>query len=125
MRNMKGRTINKTLRTQHRQRVREATERGPRGLHQLSKWARKEAQNGVIPALKRAGAPDAQTFDEKADLLREALFPKPPQADLSDIGRRTTELIDFPAITDGEVTEAIQRAPADKAPGPDGILNRV
>lgn len=52
--------------------------------------------------------------------------PQPPQADLSDIeGAGTTNQIPFPPINQQEVRDAIKRAPPDKAPGGDGIPNRV
>jgi hypothetical protein len=62
---------------------------------------------------------------EKAEYLRDVLFPKPPEADLADLGRLHPEPIKFPAISAREVSETIQRAPPNKAPGPDGIPNHV
>jgi hypothetical protein len=53
-------------------------------------------------------------------------FPQPPQADLSDIDLSLfPNQLTFPAISQQEVVDAIKRAPPDKAPGEDGILNRV
>jgi hypothetical protein len=53
-------------------------------------------------------------------------FPQPPQADLSDIDSSLfPSQLTFPAISQQEVVDAIKRAPPDKAPGEDGIPNRV
>ncbi|KAJ5636972.1 hypothetical protein N7490_006851 [Penicillium lividum] len=70
----------------------------------------------------------AETNEQKAELLQEVFFPKPPEADLSDIRQQThtsSNQIPFPPVTEQEVRDAIQRTPPDKAPGPDGLPNRV
>lgn len=66
-------------------------------------------------------------MEAKVQVLRETFFPKPLAADLSDIGisRPPPEPIDFPLITEHEVRRAIRQAPAEKAPGADGIPNKV
>ncbi|GMG55441.1 unnamed protein product [Aspergillus oryzae var. brunneus] len=78
----------------------------------------------TIPTLIGPHGP-ADTTEAKAETLREAFFPEPPPADLSDIERRVQPAqIDFPEITE-EIAKAIRRAPPDKAPGPDAIPNKV
>ena len=69
----------------------------------------------------------AKSFDEKAEMLRNTFFPPPPVADLTDIeGFVYPTEADCPLlITEAEVETAIRRPKADKAPGPDGIPNRI
>ncbi|OOQ86154.1 putative reverse transcriptase [Penicillium brasilianum] len=127
-RNAKGRVIGKAMKKGFRQWVRETVERGPRGLWKVSKWARTRDQGSTssnIPTLHSQEGP-AETNQQKVDLLRQVFFPQPPQADLSDIDSSSPpNQITFPAISQQEVIDAIKRAPPDKAPGEDGIPNRV
>ena len=60
-------------------------------------------------------------------MLKAKLFPPPPPADLSDIpGLFSPAAADCPmTITNDEVIANIQRLKSDKAPGPDGITNRI
>jgi hypothetical protein len=68
----------------------------------------------------------AESNEEKAQVLREVFFPRPPDADLDDIARtRVKQQLQFPPISEQEVTDVIRRAPPDKAPGPDELPNRV
>ena len=69
----------------------------------------------------------ADMFDENAEMLKSIFFPAPPPADLSDI-----EGSFYPAsphcpmiITRSEVSKALHQLKPDKAPGPDGISNRI
>ena len=69
----------------------------------------------------------ADTFDEKAEMLKSIFFPASPPADLSDI-----EGSFYPAsphyliiINKSEVSKALHRLKPDKAPRPDGISNIV
>jgi hypothetical protein len=78
-----------------------------------------------MPPLKTADG-IAKSTDEKVQALREAFFPAPPTADLSDItGRERENQINFPPTTRQELADAIRRAPPNKAPGADGIPNRI
>ena len=78
-----------------------------------------------IPTLKGDGVL-AETNQQKADLLRHVFFPQPPQADLSDIDSTSPpNQLTFLAISQQEIIDVIKRAPPDKAPGEDGIPNRV
>ncbi|KAI9037099.1 putative RNA-directed DNA polymerase from transposon X-element, partial [Aspergillus affinis] len=126
VRNRKGKVLAKALRQGHRSWVRKATESGPRGMWKSAKWARsREARGGLIPTLKTDGGL-AETAEQKVEAFRKAFFPEPPPADLSDIPTaRIPPQIDFPDLTEHEVLRCIRRAPPDKAPGPDGIPNKV
>jgi exonuclease III len=63
---------------------------------------------------------------EKADLLARQFFPPPPQANLDDLRRYDyPEPVRVPEFRDHEVLSALRSVKADKAPGPDGITNRV
>ncbi|KAJ5642579.1 hypothetical protein N7490_006579 [Penicillium lividum] len=126
-RNKKGKVIGRALRQGFRTWIKDTIKDGPRGLWRVSKWARnREASGGVIPALKKMDDQLAESNEEKAQVLREAFFPRPPQADLDDIARaKVKQQLQFPPISEQEVTDLIRRAPPDKAPGPDEIPNRV
>ena len=69
----------------------------------------------------------ANTFIEKADVLKKTFFPAPLEADLRDL----ENYIYPPAknclirITKQEVLTAIHQSKADKAPGPDSIPNQL
>ena len=60
-------------------------------------------------------------------MLKDLFFPPPPNADLRDIeGFVYPEEAECPLlISTTEVETAIRRSSADKAPGPDGIPNRI
>jgi hypothetical protein len=124
-RNHKTRLVRKILRNGHRQRVQEMTE-DDRGLWKLSKWARNRSTGpATTPTLESQGQ-SMRTPEAKAAAFRETFFPRPPPADLSDIETFLyPEGLPFPPVTVEEVRHAIKRAPADKAPGDDGIPNRV
>jgi ribonuclease HI len=129
IRNRKGKVISKSLQRSHRKRVQQTVDQGPRGMWRIAKWARSRAggQAGIIPTLCQ-GDRVAETAEQKVNLLREAFFPPPPVADLSNIENRiydTSQDITFPEINEHEITKAIQKAPPDKAPGPDTIPNKV
>ena len=69
----------------------------------------------------------ANSFEEKAEMLKNSFFPPPPDADTEDIqGFTYAEPKPCPlVITEMEVVEAIRRPKADKAAGPDGVPNRI
>jgi ribonuclease HI len=128
-RNQKGRVVKRALRAGFREFVKDAISQGPQGLWRMSKWARNrgQEQSSIMPPLKTADD-IAESTDEKVQALREAFFPAPPIADLSDIDESSTrnrQQIPFPAITEQELADAIRRAPPNKAPGADGIPNKV
>lgn len=126
-RNRKGRHIQKTLRSAHRQRVEEASA-SQSGLWKLVKWAknRHAPSSACTPSLATPDGGLAEGPGEKAEVLRQSFFPPPSQADLSDIqGYQYPEPIDCPAITASEIKKAVRTAAPNKAPGADGITNRV
>ncbi|KAJ5953702.1 hypothetical protein N7454_000598 [Penicillium verhagenii] len=110
-RNKKGKIIKKALQQGYRSWIQDTIKEGPGGLWKVSKWARNRGQAGgssVIPALQRPDGTLAETNEQKAALLH-----------------RTHNQIEFPPFTEQEVRDAINRTPPDKAPGPDGLPNRV
>ena len=60
-------------------------------------------------------------------MLKSTHFPPPVEADLDDLaGFQYPQEIDMPSeLTITEVTQAILFTAKDKAPGPNGILNRI
>ncbi|KAJ5849228.1 hypothetical protein N7534_007917 [Penicillium rubens] len=101
-----GRQSAKVANEAHKERARNTT---PRATH--------------TPTL-REGDREYVTAEEKADILREVLFPPTPTADLSDLeGYDYPVAVNAPLITSDEVMHAIQRSASYKAPGPDGIPN--
>ncbi|KAK9445095.1 hypothetical protein VB005_01558 [Metarhizium brunneum] len=126
-RNKKGRHIQKLLRNSHRQRVEEASS-AKNGLWKLVKWAknRQDISPACTPALAKPDGTLVHRPEEKAELLRQAFFPPPCQADLSDIsGYQYPPSIECPDITLPEIEKAMRRAAPNKAPGADGIINGV
>jgi hypothetical protein len=99
-------------------------------MWRIAKWARNRGgQAGIIPTLHQEGR-TAETAEQKVNLLHETFFPPPPPADLSDIesqmhNHNISQDIAFPEINEHKITKAIQKAPPDKAPGPDIIPNKV
>ncbi|EKG09293.1 Endonuclease/exonuclease/phosphatase [Macrophomina phaseolina MS6] len=127
MRNRKGRLIQKALQQEHRTKI-EAAATKENGIWRLAKWAqyRETDQSSHMPALRKPDLTYAEQPKEKLDTLREAFFPKHPQADLSDIeGFVYPQEVPWPDITEEEVRLAVQRAKPWKAPGPDGIPNGI
>jgi hypothetical protein len=63
---------------------------------------------------------------EKAEVFRRTFFPRPLAADLEDMqDAQYAGQIDLPPITEKEILEAIKLTSPLKAPGPDGLPNRV
>jgi hypothetical protein len=70
----------------------------------------------------------AQTHEEKICALQKTFFPPPPPADISDLSQR----IQYPLpvlcskeITVEQIRTAVRCTAPNKAPGPDGLTNRV
>jgi hypothetical protein len=82
-----------------------------------------------MPPLRRSDRePFKWSNEEKAELLRENLFPMPPQADLSDLTAPHVEReqLNIPSEISAEtVARTISRLPNGKAAGPDGIPNEL
>jgi ribonuclease HI len=126
-RNRKGRHIQKVLRSAHRHRVEEASA-SDSGLWKLVKWAknRHTTASTCTPALTKPDGGLACQAEEKAETLRQSFFPRPRQADLSDInGYEYPQPIECPEITMPEIEKAVRRAAPNKAPGTDNIPNGI
>ena len=125
----KQKIIQKAKRTNFRQEISKATET-PQGLWRLAKWAKDKSrlsrEVSKMPMLK-FNDQVADTFDQKAEMLKGVFFPAPPPADLSDIEGSfyPTSPHCLIIITKSEVSTALSRLKSDKAPGPDGISNRI
>jgi hypothetical protein len=127
-RKTKARTIMKVLRTAHREKVAAASD-SPEALWKLTKWARgrETLPLSVIPPIQCPQTKREVTeASEKAEVFRRTFFPRPPVADLRDThGVQYTGQISQPPITKKEILEVIRSASPLKAPGPDGLPNRV
>ena len=79
-----------------------------------------------IPTLNNG---QASSNAEKTTVFQTTFFPPPPPADLRDIHEEQNEYPDpvqcIPTVTMQQLTRAIEKLPPDKAPGPDGITNRL
>lgn len=127
-RNRKTRVVRKALRQAHRDKV-EMAAASPESLWRIAKWARNRGNQppSVTPTIKCPNTnEEAVRPEEKASLLRDTFFPKPPEADLNDLeNAEYHDQIPMPNITEKEILDAIQAAAPLKAPGPDGIPNKV
>ena len=126
-RNRKGRHIQKILRNTYRHRVEEASA-SESGLWKLVKWAanRHMVASACTPALIKPDGELACQAEEKAETLRQSFFPRPLQADLSDInGYEYPQPIECPEITMPEIKKAVRKAAPNKAPGTDNITNGI
>ncbi|KAL6152343.1 hypothetical protein ACJQWK_05935 [Exserohilum turcicum] len=127
-RNHKARVIRKAMTQMHRDRVEEAAQ-SPEKLWKLATWAktRDRVAPRVTPAIRHPTTEHEVTEPaDKATLFRHAFFPAPPAADLTDIqDAEYSGQIEFPAVTEKEVRDAIRAAAPFKAPGPDSIANRT
>lgn len=122
----KKRTIDKTLRDEHRDRISEI--KNMEQVWKIAKWAKNRGipRTTFTPAIKdREGNPQ-NTTQNKADALRNSFFPIPPPADTSDIDNATYQPpMAAPDIAEHETLQAIKRTGPWKAPGPDQIPNKV
>jgi hypothetical protein len=101
----------------------------PDGIWKLTRWARKRGENTVVTTPVLRNPRTGETYSEpqdKADLLRETFFLAPPEVDLDDIGTTPYQnQITLPPIKEWEMRQAIAGSRPMKAPGPDGIINRI
>ena len=83
------------------------------------------ATSSLIPTLDDHAA----THEDKVETLTRTFFPPPPPADLTDIAWSNRDFplpVPYePSITVEQIQAAVRRAAPKKAPGPDGISNRV
>jgi len=99
-------------------------------IWKMAKYARRREINQIEPeyfgTIQREDRV-ATKVEEKAGLFREECFPPPPQADLADLDNHQyrAQLIINIEISEEEMLTASGRTKPDKAPGPDGITNRV
>lgn len=126
---VKKKIIARAKRGEFRRNMREATE-SPEKIWKLARWAKNKSHAPKeIPKMPTLcdGEQSAITFDEKINMLKKHLFPAPSEPDLSDMENPTypAELNCPLIITPEEIIRAINRQSPDKAPGPDGIPNRV
>ena len=83
------------------------------------------ATSSLIPTLDDG---QAAIHEDKVDTFTWTFFPRPPPADLTDIAQLKDHPHPVPyepCITIEQIRTAAQRAAPKKAPGPDGISNRV
>ena len=68
-----------------------------------------------------------ETAEGKAELLFQTHFPPPPVVDLSDIDEYEypASILDGPELTSREFSRALRKTPPDRAPGPNGVPNRI
>lgn len=124
----KARIIRKALKQGHREAIEKAAE-SPESLWRIAKWARNRENHtpNITPELQHPITGHKATKpEEKAELLKETFFPRPPDANLDDLEDITyTGQIPIPPITVQEVEDTIHNVPSLKAPGPDKIPNLV
>ena len=126
-RNRKGRSVKRILRDNHRQRVTEASA-SDSGLWKLVRWAKNRhvMVPTCTPELRKPDGGLAQEASEKAETLRQSFFPPPPTAELLDTADyEYPEAIECPEVTTTEIVRAVRAAAPNKAPGTDGITNKV
>ena len=123
----KGKIVARHGRDTFRETV-EGAGRSDKSLFLLAKWARNRSSTSdeVVPPL-RGPQGEAATAREKAELLFQAHFPPPPVVDLSDMDgfEYPLPIEDGPRLTAEEVLRALKKPSQDKAPGPNGVPNRV
>ena len=94
-----------------------------KSIYQIKNYITNTHISTFIPTLEEG----AETTEQKFHELKKAFFLKPPAASLVDIGASTypQEVPYEPQITIRQIREAVNKLAPDKAPGPDGITNRV
>src|SRR4051812_30782060 len=121
-------TIRKAKRKEFREHIATATDT-PQGLFRLAKWARLKAgrprELPQLPRLLVERRNESQeivtvkldTLSEKLDALRKRFFPKPKEADLTDIdpGLHPAPIHINEEIGEKEIRDALQHVTNDKA----------
>lgn len=109
--------------------MRDASEE-PNGIWRVAKRARNRAEGkttqAIFPTLIQ-GAAEAHDPTSKVAMLRDTHFPPLIDADSRDLAdfHYPQEVEMLSELIEMEVTQAILWTAKYKAPGPDGILNRV
>ncbi|KAI1000156.1 hypothetical protein K3495_g8039 [Podosphaera aphanis] len=106
--------------------------RDPTKIWKLAKWTRKDLDEKhrlpQMPDIKDAEGLIQTEASDKARVMAGNLSPQPVAADTTDIAKAIypEELSSISKLnTHTEVEEALGKLPNDKAPGPDGIPNRL
>lgn len=116
------------IRKASRKAYRESREEAVAKMWKAVRWAKnRKPRLTTLPALKIPSTAQYETNPKKKiELLRNAFFPSPPEADLSDIpGFDYPSPYTLPPITPHEIYRAILRPSPHKAPGPTGIPNFI
>jgi ribonuclease HI/exonuclease III len=118
--------IKKIKRDQHRERVSKAKDIN--GLWKLAKWLKNKdvVRSSFTPDIINTEGIPQTTTEGKAAAFKTVFFPKPPEADLTDIANyQYSSPLYVPRLEEHEIANAIKALKADKAPGSDDISNRA
>jgi len=95
-----------------------------KSIWEIKKYIDGKVKQSVVPTLDGNAS-----YSNMADALRDAFFPPPPQADLRDARNVTyptpVEAECAATITTAQIRRAVMRTAPNKAPGPDGVTNKV
>lgn len=122
-----GYIIRKTSRKAYRESREEACDSVAK-MWKAVRWTKnRKPRLTTLPALKIPSTTQYETNPKKKiELLRNAFFPFPPEADLLDIpGFDYPRPYTLPPIIPHEIFQAILRPSPHKAPGPTGIPNFI
>jgi ribonuclease HI/endonuclease/exonuclease/phosphatase family metal-dependent hydrolase len=122
----KKKTINTTLRDDHRNRI--SGIKDMKDAWRIAKWAKSRdiPRTRFTPNIRDSTGTIQETTAGKAEALKSSFFPLPPPPDNSDIEAATYgPPLSAPKIREEETLAAIKGPAPDKAPGPDQIPNRV
>ena len=126
-RNHLGHVVAKAMKDQYRKEIEERCGT-PESMWKACKWARNRTpREACLPALHEHPPMLPETDSaKKALILFKKFFPPPPTVDLTDIQAATyNQNLVLKEIQLHEVTAAIVKRISNKAPGDDGITNRV
>jgi hypothetical protein len=124
----KGKVIQKEKARHWRSQVHDACN-SSKGIWKLTKWATTNSNKPPplpqFPKLKTSSGSLTSVFEEQVEVLHAKFFPKPPEADLTDINDFTypTPLPQGNVITREGVRSAIYSPGLRKAAGPNNINN--
>ena len=123
---VKGRVIDKKKRDGYRNYCQKACD-SPKAMWQACKTARRPGLvYSCLPSIQQSDKSTTNNPEEKVEIFKNAFFPAPPIPQLTDIQNFVYPAgIDMPNITEKEIELAIFKPALDKAPGTDGIPNRV
>jgi hypothetical protein len=94
-----------------------------KSIWQVKRYLSGLSQQTVIPTLDSK----AETYEQMSNAFQCSFFPPPPSADLKDLRHATypQEVQYDPVISIQQIRAAVSKTAPNKAPGPDGITNRV